>query len=140
MKASLDNAFLFKVMMFFLGIIIALLVGSLSYSKTYRVKNSILEILEKHKKYNTAAKVEIEATLREIGYKTNPRGTSRCPEREDGELIDPHGYNFRYCIYKHNSSKGYFYTVVVFMYFEIPVIGDYLEFPVSGQTIVIYDL
>ncbi len=99
----------------------------------------MVEILEKHKNYNYSARQEIERSLREIGYKTNPRGTARCPSK-GGVLVQPYTYNYRYCIYKNTDAKGYYYTVVVFMYFELPVIGDFLEFPISGQTKVIYDL
>jgi hypothetical protein len=139
MKESINTAFLIKVMMFFLATIIALIIGTLNYTKTYRIKNHLVEIIEKHKGFTTAAKNEINTTLREIGYKTNPLNSSRCPSVTGGYLVSVNP-DFRYCIYRHNDVKGYFYTVVVYMYFEVPVIADFFEFPVSGQTIVIYDL
>ncbi len=139
MKESINNAFLVNLILIFLAIIVSILVGSLSYSKAYRIKNRIIEILEKHQVYNYDAKQEIESNLKDIGYKTNPRGTSKCPAR-GGELQQPHTTNYHYCIYQNEDNKGYSYTVVVFMYFEIPIIGEFIEFPVSGDTKIIYDL
>ncbi len=139
MKESINNAFLFNLVLIFFAIMLAILIGSLSYSKAYRVKNRLIGILEKHKVYDYNAKQEIESNLKDIGYKSNPRGGSKCPARS-GTLLQPHTTNYRYCIYENDEAKGYSYTVVVFMYFEIPIIGGFLEFPVSGDTKVIYDL
>ncbi len=140
MKESINNAFLFGLVMFFLAVIIAILVGSLSYSKAFKVKNRIITIIEKNLDYNGSAKLEIDEFLREIGYKTNPLGRNRCPSGH-GVLLSSYGTNYRYCVYFNEAGhKGYYFKVAAFMYFEIPVIGDFLEFPIYGETKIIYDL
>ncbi|MFA5603744.1 MAG: hypothetical protein WDA12_02685 [Bacilli bacterium] len=139
MKESVSNAFLFNWVIFFLAIIIAILIGSLSYSKTYRVKNKIVGIIEKHQDYNSSARNEIDQFLKEIGYKTNPKGGTKCPTGH-GSLLNAYNSNYHYCVYYNSDWKGYHFTVIAFMYFEIPVIGDFLELPVYGDTKVIYDI
>ena len=139
MKESINNAFIFNMVILFLVIIIAILIGSLSYSKAFKVKSKIIDILEKHQAYNSKSRTEIDGILREIGYKTNQSRKNTCPGGH-GVLVTPHNSNFRYCVYRNDTSNGFYFTVASFVYFEIPVIGDILEFPVYGDTRVIYDL
>ncbi|MDD2378066.1 MAG: hypothetical protein PHE05_04485, partial [Bacilli bacterium] len=133
MKESINNAFVFNMVIFFLTVIIAILVGSLSYSKAFKVKSKIVDIIEKHQAYNSKAKTEIDEILKEMGYKTNPGGKNVCPGGH-GTLVTPRNSNFRYCVYQNNEHNGFYFTVASFVYFEIPVIGDILEFPVYGDT------
>ena len=43
MKEAISNAFLFNIVIVFVVVLIALFVGSLSYTKAYKVKNKIVE-------------------------------------------------------------------------------------------------
>ena len=140
MRESIGNAFLFNVIIVFTLIIILLLVGSLSYSKAFRVKNRIVEIIEKYKDYNMDAKTEIEANLKSIGYKTNPNFTQKCSDR-GGTVMTDTSTLYRYCIVKfEDNPKGVYFGVTSYMYFEIPVIHSILEFPIYGETAVLYDM
>lgn len=142
MRESIGNSFIFNLVLIFVAIIIALLVGSLSYSKAFKIKNQIISIIEKYETYNNSAvKSEINAFLQNIGYRT---GNSRnnCADQSDGGYVLETGTNnqYRYCVYFKQTSKGYYYKVGVFMYFDIPFIGQYLEFPIYGETKTIYNL
>lgn len=139
MRESIGNAFLFNIIIIFTLVIILVLVGSLSYSKAFRVKNRIVEIIEKHKSYNANAKTEIEQNLKSIGYKTNPYYTQKCSDR-GGTVMTDTSTNYRYCIVKFENPKGVYYGVTAYMYFEIPVINSILEFPIYGETAILYDM
>lgn len=143
MRESIANSFLFNWILIFIGVIIALLIGSLSYSKAYKVKSRLISIIEKHEFYSTnnnhASNREIDMFLSEIGYKTS--GDSRkCPSLENGYMLIDARSSFKYCVYRKDGTKGFYYKVIAYMYFDIPLVGDFLEFPVQGETKIIYDL
>ncbi len=137
MRESIANSYVFNLIIIFIGIIIVVLVGSLSYSKTFKIKNRLVEIIEKHKDFDYSAQQEIANFLRKSGYvtKKNPK----CPSKTGFET-GWHSSGYKYCVYKYNTAKGYYFHVVVFISFDIPIIGDILEFPLSGETRIIYDI
>lgn len=108
--------------------------------------------------------IAIENDLNAMGYSSNINST--CPgveyssENEDilsvALIYDGFDTGHKYCIYKYemcdytnpygnsrvcsqNSSVLYYYKVKTFMHFDIPLIGQFLEFPVSGETKTFYD-
>ncbi len=137
MREAIGNTFIFNVIIVFFVIIIILLVSSLSYSKAYKIKNRIIEIIEANQGYNSGARSEIDIYLREVGYKTNSRQMRKCPS---GKGIAQSTSDFRYCVYEKYTINGPYYVVATFIYFEFPIIGDLLEFPVYGETKIIYNL
>lgn len=135
MKESIGNAFILGLAITFITLLIMFFATSLSYTKAFKVKNRIVSIVEKYGEYNNAAKEEIEANLSEIGYRVN-RGES-CTARFPNAtvLTNPANSNYRYCIQEYDAGeKGKYYGVTAYMYFEIPLIGKSLEFPVYGET------
>lgn len=143
MRESIGNTFVFNIVIIFVAIIIALLVGSLSYSKAFKVKNRIVSVIEKHETYDSGARNEIETALASIGYRVNPGGTQNCPERGGATAINAINSNYRYCIYEYDtgtSGKGRYYGVITYMHFDIPIIGQFIEFPIYGETKIIYDI
>ena len=105
---------------------------------------------------NTELKETIETELSEIGYRGNYGGwnaNESCNNykktvegsinQEEGieneTLLNPNS-NYKYCVFSYKTTRGYYYRVVTFMYFDIPIINTTLEFPISGETRVIYDL
>lgn len=147
MKESIGNTMIFNLILIFTGIIIAILVSSIGYSKAFKVKNRILNIVEKYAEYNlleesdwnssSAIVNEINDSLRSIGYKMS-NGSFSCPS-SDGTLLTV-STDYEYCVYRHETSSGPYYEVVAYMYFDFPIINDFLKFPVKGETKVIYDL
>lgn len=145
MRESIANSYIFMLVMLFIGIIILLFTGSLAYSKAFKVKTRIISIIEKHKGYTDAAKAEIDDVLQDVGYKIVERN---CPNKTGGvplEVNSVRGYN--YCVYEFtphidpanpNKGKGPYYGVSTFMHFDIPLIGDFLQFEVYGETKIIY--
>lgn len=143
MRESMGNAFIFNIVITFVAIIIALLVGSLSYSKAFKVKNRIVSVIEKYESYNTTARDEIETALASIGYRINPNGIQNCPPREGGTAINVINSNYRYCVYQYDTGttgKGRYYGVTTYMHFDIPIIGQFIEFPIYGETKIVYDI
>lgn len=164
MKESIGNAMLFYIIITFVVVLIMFFVGSLSYSKAYKVKNKIVEEIEKEETYNEAAATEIESWLagggtngKGIGYRVNTgslNNTENCPIKNsalidiptDAKLINQKS-NYQYCVYEiatcthgRDGRCGKYYKVVAYMYFDLPIIGDVLKIPVSGETMIFTEI
>lgn len=160
MKESIGNAMLFYIIITFVVVLIMLFVGSLSYSKAYKVKNKIVEEIEKQEAYNEDAVTEIEEWLssggtngKGIGYRINTgslNNTGNCPVTNSALVDIPTGAtlvnqssNYQYCVYEIDTCAngregrcGKYYKVVSYMYFDLPIIGDLIKIPVSGETMI----
>lgn len=144
MRESLGGAMLLNLVVIFAGLVIVFFVSILSYSKAYRVKNRIIEVIEKYEKYDVNVANELNFDLRNAGY--NSSKSTKCAkiknslvDQENGryenleDTFNEHGYN--YCVFEStNSENGNYYVVVTFVHFEFPIIGDVLTFPVYGET------
>lgn len=166
MRESIGNAFVVNFILVFVIIFIGLLATSSSYSKAAKVKNTVMDIVEKYadeldesNQLPSEVSREIETNLARLGYRLNENKNNRCDEQL--KKMDPQGNtniqimnqfsNYHYCVFKHPQSKdntkdngsapkrGNYYIVVTYMYFDIPVIGSHFELPVKGQTRTYFD-
>lgn len=144
MREAISDSYIFAIVITIIGVCSIIIISSLSYSKTYKTKNRIIEIIEKYQAYNNdEVKDEIDSLLKETGYKIK-KDNSVCPEGrgpvveglQSGNTAINTLDNYKYCIYKYDTVKGPYYSVVVYMAFEFPLISDFikLEFPIYGDT------
>lgn len=134
MREGIGSAFVYTIVIIMVGIIILLMVGSIGYSKAFKVNQRIIDIIEANDGYNDVAEVEVAAALSNIGYKVMSNADRSCPSIDDSETIIPK-LNYDYCVYRHtNNKRGDYYTVITYMYFDFPVIGDFIKLKVSNQT------
>lgn len=138
MRESINNSMIFTWVMTFVAIIMTFLIGSMGYSKAYKIRNNIISIIEKHDGYTTKAKEDINVLLQKIGYRHS--SMKGCEIIDGFNLLTDSSTLYRYCVYENSSSKGSYYKVVVYMYFDVPFVEAMMEFPVSGESKVIYDL
>ena len=142
MKGAIGNAMVMNIVITFIILTTAFLVGSISYSKAFKVKTKIVDIIEKYDgDFNRGASLssenksfimrEIESMLGSTGYRT--ANGKVCNE---GTVIENSSYDV--CIYTKGGStgtyRGNYYQVVVYMYFDFPIIGDMIKIPVKGET------
>lgn len=141
MKESIGQAFLVEMALVLVGITIIVLVGAVAYSKTFKIKTKLVDIMEKYKDFDEAEN-EINEYLKSIGYRKNTYTDNKANcKSEPGGTLKNGVSQFKYCVYEFDKpgNKGKYYGVKVFIYFDIPLIGDLLEFPVYGETEVFYD-
>lgn len=155
MREAIGSAFLVNMILLFIGVISALLVGSISYSKAYKVKDRIVYIIEKHDgwKDDGSTQKEIDKQLGTIGYQVGSGSNFSCEailkKRYGNSNFDlkklKHGANlgvggYNYCVYENSypSAPGKYYTVITFMQFDVPLLGNFLRFPVNGETSLVY--
>lgn len=156
MKESINNALILNLVIIFLFLFVILFAGSTAYTKAFKVKNRIISIIEKRestiltkgfKAGSYSVVDEIENTLRDTGYRIENNIGTKCKTAMQNRfkntnynynVVDTGSSTYNYCItefYDANSAmKGRYYAVITYMYFEIPLIGQTLEFPVYGET------
>lgn len=155
MREAIGNTFIVNLLLVFLGVMSIIFIGSISYSRAFKAKNRIVYTIEKYGGWNELsgaagmdpARKEISASLKQMGY---PLATTfgRCHRYEKtysntsvsivyGE--NPGDIDYHYCVYMYESDRGVYYGVVTFMRFDIPLVGEMLEFPVYGETKSLYD-
>ena len=124
MNQSVSYTYLLNIIIIFILVAFMVLMGTLSYTKAFRVNSKIANAIEICEGDNSCSQAEINRIINNYGYqKSNKAGTLK------------NGY----CIYKFDDdSKHYSYGVLTYMYIDIPVISDILKIPVYSRTDRIY--
>ena len=140
MREALGNAAVVQFVITFIVLFIFFFVGSLSYTKAFKVKNSIINSIEKYGAYddslNSEVKQEINANLKQMGYQVHP-GKANCKVRNGVSAMTDQANDYRYCVYEYKTSRGTYYGVTAYMYFQIPLIGVHVEIPIHGESKII---
>lgn len=152
MKEAIANAGVFNLVIIFVVILLAFFIGSLSYSKAFKVKNKIIDEIEKDQGYDAVTQENIETWLSDIGYRVKDDSWD-CPVTETGSggvtaknVSDSNKY--QYCVYEFdtcslntdNAKCGKYYRVISYMYFDVPIISQLLKIPVYGETVTFMTL
>ena len=135
MREATGNALLVMMVTSIITIIMIFFVGSISYSKAYKIKNYIINQIEEHESLNSSLIGEIDTYLKDVGYNVR-RSTSKCPNVTTN--VNSCGSNiytgsYEVCIYECGGVNTY-YKVITYMKFDFPVIGNTLKFQVKGET------
>lgn len=141
MKEAIANAGIFNLVIIFVIVLLAFFIGSLGYSKAFKVKDRIIEEIEKERGYTEVARKNIEDFLISVGYRISS-GNNNCGEetfsRNKGILQNTNS-KYQYCVYKFDTCSGkkcsVHYRVVSYMYFDVPIINQLLKVPVKGETV-----
>lgn len=134
MRESIGSSIMYGIIAIFIVMVFAILAGTMSYFKAFKVNSQIIGILEKYEGYNELAIADIRATLSTIGY--NNIDGLQC-RTKDGALVYPQDPAFTYCVYVMCDSKDpYIYHLGVTSYIQIdfPVINTLLKLPVYSET------
>lgn len=150
MKTAYSGTWITGLVITFTFLFVAFLSLSINYSKAFRVKNEVINFIEKyHGIYNsgsTANSVElINNYLKYNGYTAE----GKCPIGSYGirtrgtSMVEIKNNNrntkFNYCVRKRSSSAANFkdrayYEVTLFFKFNLPVIGTIFVFDIDGQS------
>ena len=150
MREAIGSTWLTGIIITFIAIFAGFLAFSISYTKSFRDKNQILNIIVQKEGYNSSknnlrnvtesqlkddnsTEAEIFKYIKALGYnyamfdnKTNP-----CKE---GKLKEG-----GYCVVRYVSNTGAVnYKVTTYVSLSIPVLGISLNIPISGETKTVY--
>ncbi|MDD3187155.1 MAG: hypothetical protein PHD02_01625 [Bacilli bacterium] len=152
MKESMANSAILGIVITFFAVLIALLATSSAYSKAYKVKNRIIQMIEENNGFEDGNLTRddfvasLEDELSNYGYRINTYLTPTCAT-EKGKDIDGSAKGillsftskYNYCVYEYETIRGTYYGVVTYMYFDIPLL-DGIKIPIYGETKTLYDL
>ena len=142
MRESIGGTWLFGIVVVFIVLFTSFLAISVNYSKAFRVKNFIVDAIEKYEGHGNDTQQIIENYNKQIGYGVG----NSCSGRGSGfgKIIRSNGTETsRYCVECHESFASEkngnrmpktYYTVTVFFKLDLPIIGNLFVFPVTGQT------
>ena len=116
----------------------------MAYSKAYKIKNRIIEVIEKYETYDNyvyngsqprkSVQELLDEDLRKSGYIVATPGqvSSKCGTIPGN--LNTSGY--LYCVYLKSgtATSERIYEVVTYIHFDFPVIGKLLTFEVHGET------
>lgn len=141
MRQTIGGTWLFQLMILFILLFVGFIVLTLNYSKTIRIKNEMLSMVEKYEGLNEQSIKLVNNYLLYTGYAV----TGSCSV-EDGsygalDLSSPYleeaqeGSKYYYCVKKYNGTNTTnYYQIAIFYKFNLPVIGDTSSFIVKGTT------
>ena len=145
MRESFGGAFMIKLVLIFIVVYISFMAVAINYAKAFRVKNQVINMIEQWQ-YNGEDTVrdEIEAYLRSANYSSEANytgGDGACPAMDGVAAINTLR-NYRYCVYKHQTVKGDYYTVKAYQTYNFPLIGDIIKvrYSITGDTQVLLEL
>lgn len=126
MREAVGGGYLLNVVIVIVSVVMLFFVGILSYSKAYRTKNRIIEIIEEYEGYEAAVDM-ISTDLNTMGY--SAVANKKCSSDNLNKT------NYNYCVYYSNSANnGSYYKVVTYVHFDVPIIGGLINIPVKGET------
>jgi hypothetical protein len=101
MRESISYSFLLNIVIVFITICAAIIMGTLSYYKAYKANKIISESIEKYEGYNCISAEEIGRKLNTIGY--NTPFEVKCSESDRNCMTDEQN---KYKIYSYNLDEG----------------------------------
>lgn len=162
MKGAIGNAWILNIVITFILIFFVLLMGSISYSKAYRIKNYLIDSLTQYTEKNGPLPDGSEENRKEwnkivnpglanFGYNlsasnhTCPQTNKEFPNDKSYKLVrDTSIGSYEYCIYikeynltyaeKQYINKKYNYMVLSYMRMDLPVIQRILKLRLTGET------
>ena len=141
MKAAIGNTLVLNIIVTFMSVVLLIIISSIVYTKAYRVKNRIIDEIEKVETYDADVDASLTTVFREIGYKTNNyMDNTKCERYGSSETLVNSTSAYHYCVFKmeSNTSKGgYYYKVVAFAYLDLPLVSA-IQVPVKGETKIFY--
>ncbi len=137
MRESIGASFVVYAIVIFVAIFSLFFIMGFNYTKAFKMKNRIIDIIEENECYeggDCQSQEQISKALADAGYRMKG-GQPACDQYMKGrtaKIIDNNANH--YCVYKVTTSRGNYYGAVTFMYFEIPLFNIHKEYPVYGET------
>ncbi len=145
MKDAMGGTWLTGLVIIFIAVFAGFLAYSISYTKAFRTKNEIINIIEKSEGFTTSNYIDLHNTsdeqlrdddsaeakaflfIKSLGYDYETAEQVRC---DDGN-IQTGGY----CLKKYCPDDGkIYYKVTTFIALSIPVFNITVKLPIAGET------
>lgn len=149
MRESIGGTWLLGFVVLFIVLFSGYLAVSINYTKAFKVKNQIINLIEQYEGFRvtelnlaSASDAELSASnntedkiyqyIKGIGYANTTISSSKCKDRGNY-------YTGGYCIKRiGTTSNGAYYKVTTFINIELPLIWTSFTIPITGETKRIY--
>lgn len=148
MREAFGGSWLLGFVVLFIVLFSAYLAVSVNYTKAFKAKNKIINIIEQNEGFTTtkcktnkaddclknskSTEDKIYAYLKESGFLINDLNDKVCPK--DYNLIKNGGY----CVQSICTSQGSYYRVITFIKIELPIVWQTFTVPIKGETKVLF--
>lgn len=155
MKEAIGSTWLIGIIITFIAIFSGFLAYSISYTKAFRVKNEIINLIEKNEgfeksknnlnnisdsdlKKDTSTEARIFDYIKSLGYNYSnfENGANPC-NSQNGELQIGGYCLIRYCPNNGEVTRTY-YKVTTYISLSLPIININFNLPISGETKALY--
>lgn len=162
MKESIGGTWLIGIVALFIVLFSAFMAYSINYTKAFRAKNGIIDLIEQNEGYtfyngpniynmkqeelmnDRSVQAKSYALVKSMGYDYGSKSENKVVCNNDGTISDatkidaayqPGGY----CVYRFCNSDGtYRYKVVTYVMMKFPVINFGITVPIKGETKTLY--
>ena len=152
MRDVIGSTFMFRIIIIFIVMYVTFATIAVSYAKTFRLKNRVIDIIEQSQYDYKGSSVEdrafsankvinkVDDFLTKNNYNYKDKVKNHCYSKvdkdsglksqvtENGACILPIKYNVG------KSKERYYYRVTLYMVISIPVINYDAVIPISGET------
>lgn len=162
MRESIGGTWLIGIVALFIVLFSAFMAYSINYTKAFRAKNGIIDLIEQNEGYtfyngpnidnmkqeelmnDHSVQAKAYALVKSMGYDYGSKSENKVVCNNDGTISDatkidaayqPGGY----CVYRFCNSDGtYRYKVVTYVMMKFPVINFGISVPIKGETKTLY--
>lgn len=140
MRESIGSTWILQLIVVFILLFVGFLTLSLGYSKSYKVKNETMSIIEKYEGLTEEAVKIINNYLKNSAYSAKGKcedstwyGVSDLSVTQLEEVQTDKKYY--YCVKKRISKNNkYYYEINTFFQFNLPIVGNFTSFTIEGST------
>lgn len=140
MRESIGSTWILQLIIVFILLFVGFLTLTLSYSKSYKIKNETMSVIEKYEGLTSDSVKIINNYLTYNNY--NAKG--KCEDSSWYGLDDlsvttleaaQPNKKYYYCLKKRISKhKKHYYEINTFFQFNLPVVGNFTSFTIEGST------
>lgn len=141
MRDAFGGTFMFKLIIIFIVLYVSFATIAVSYAKTFRLKNGVIDILEQYQFNYTGSNERawnvvhdyVDPYLDKASYHArNSMSVNHCTSQ--GGRMSSNGACILPIEYTMNQTNHYYYRVTLYMVIKIPGINYNAVIPVSGET------
>ena len=146
MRDALGSLFSLQIILAFVILINGYLAYSVNYTRAFRVKNGIINILEQYEGHTEAAKDKIATYVNNMKYHV-PAKMMNSTSLNEFTCVTNKGYCVKATAVAgsdvtSDEYRGTYYTVVTFVNVEVPILNKFIQLgnflQVKGETKAIY--
>ena len=155
MRESIGGAWLISFVVLFIVLFTSFLAVMINYTKAFKVKNQIINLIEEHEGFTKSDLIEDSFA----GTSLDELKSKNTTQTDAYLLLKSQAYNFEnikncsvdqgeyqvggYCVKKicvglGQNTRAKYYKVTTFINFEIPIISININIPISGETNTLY--